>query len=215
MIGGVLGKDGDFCAARLGGLGGRSVSMWGALGQTLAIGPIFSAGFLSGTVAVFAGFDTPLSVLLAAIGTVALAYVLTLYGRRFAGPGAVYEYLVRGTHSSIGIVGGGTYLVGLLFLGAGGGFVAEGFLLNNLLARELFVDLGWWFWAFATLLAVVAINCVGVKIGIRAIVVAAGLSVIPMLMTRWRSSSGEGSGGNTLSVFDPPVDPGGVRRRVR
>lgn len=78
------------------------------VGQTLAIGPIFSAGFLSGTVAAFADFNTPLSVLLAAVGAIALAYVLALYGRRFAGPGAVYEYLVRGTHSSVGIVGAGT-----------------------------------------------------------------------------------------------------------
>lgn len=37
----------------------------------------------------FAGFNTPLAVLLAAVSTVALAYVLALYGRRFAGAGAV------------------------------------------------------------------------------------------------------------------------------
>jgi hypothetical protein len=87
----------------VGRLAPRSVSTGGLIGQTLAIGPIFSAGFLSGTVAVFAGFNTPLSVLLAAVGTVALAYVLTLYGRRSAGPGAIYEYLARGTHSSVGL----------------------------------------------------------------------------------------------------------------
>jgi hypothetical protein len=52
-----------------------SVSRWGAIGQTLAIGPIFSAGFLSGTIAVFAGFNTPLSVLLAGVGMLALCGV--------------------------------------------------------------------------------------------------------------------------------------------
>ena len=53
------------------------------MAQTLAIGPIFSAGLLAGTVAVFAGFNTPLSVLLGGLGTLALFYVLALYGRRF------------------------------------------------------------------------------------------------------------------------------------
>lgn len=47
-----------------------------------------------------------------------------------------------GVHSSVGVVGAGAYLLGLLFLGAGGGFVTEGFLTNNLLAGELSVDLG-------------------------------------------------------------------------
>jgi hypothetical protein len=55
--------------------------------------PDFSAVFLSGTVAVFAGFNTPLSVLLAAASAVALTYVLTLFGRRVASAGVVYEYL--------------------------------------------------------------------------------------------------------------------------
>lgn len=47
-----------------------------------------------------------------------------------------------GVHSSVGVAGAGAYLLGLLFLGAGGGFVTEGFLTNHLLAGELSVDLG-------------------------------------------------------------------------
>jgi amino acid transporter len=106
--------------ADLGGedLGPPSLTTRGVLGQTLAIGPIFSAAFLAGTVAVFAGFNTPLSVLLAGLGTLGLAYALVLYARRFAGAGGIHEYLRRGVHPSAGVVGGGTYLLGLLLLGA-------------------------------------------------------------------------------------------------
>lgn len=184
-------------------LAGSSVSRWGVLGQSLAIGPIFSAGFLSGTVAVFAGFNTPLSVLLAAVGTVALAYVLTLFARRFAGAGAVYEYLARGAHPSVGIVGAGTYLIGLLFLGAGGGFVGEGYFVNSLLSSELSVNLGWWVWAVVALAAVITLNYVGVKIGIRAIVATATLSLVPFLIVAITIIARGGVGGNTFSVFDP------------
>jgi amino acid transporter len=56
-------------------------------------------------------------VLLAGLGVLGLAYALVLYGRRFAGAGGVHEYLRRGVHPSVGVVGGGAYLLGLLFLG--------------------------------------------------------------------------------------------------
>ncbi|MFZ0090993.1 MAG: APC family permease [Solirubrobacteraceae bacterium] len=186
-----------------GELARRSVGSLGVVGQSLAIGPIFSAGFLSGAVAVYAGFNTPLAVLLAAVGTMALAYVLTLYGRRFAGAGAVYEYLVRGTHSSLGIVGAGTYLIGLLFLGAGGGFVAEGYLISRLLSSQVSIDLGWGPWALASLGAVIAINYVGVRLGIRVILATAALSAIPFVAIAIAIIARGGAGGNSLAVFDP------------
>lgn len=72
-------------------LGPPSLTTREVLGQTLAVGPIFSAAFLAGTVAVFAGYNTPLSVLLAGLGVLGLAYALVLYGRRFAGAGGVHE----------------------------------------------------------------------------------------------------------------------------
>jgi amino acid transporter len=65
-----------------GDLGHPSLTTPGVLGQALAIGPIFSAAFLSGTVAVFAGFNTPLSVLLAGLGMLGLAYREPSRGRR-------------------------------------------------------------------------------------------------------------------------------------
>lgn len=83
-------------------LGPPSLTTVGVLGQTLAIGPIFSAAFLPGTVAVFAGFNTPLSVLLAGLGTLGLAYALMLYARRFAGAGASTSTCgVAFTHPSV------------------------------------------------------------------------------------------------------------------
>ncbi|HEX5192846.1 MAG TPA: APC family permease [Solirubrobacteraceae bacterium] len=181
----------------------RSVSQWGTIGQSFAIGPIFGVGFLSGTVAVFAGFNTPLAVLLAGAGAFALAYVLAMYGRRFAGAGAVYEYLAHGTRSSVGIIGAGTYVTGLLFLGAGGGFVAEGYLLNNLLAGELSLQLGWAPWALLSLAAAIGLNWVGVRIGVRTIVFTAGLSVAPFLVIAVAVIADGGAAGNTIAVLDP------------
>jgi amino acid transporter len=185
------------------GLRRGSIATAGVFGQSLAVGPIFSAGFLSGTVAAFAGFNTPLSVLLAAIGAVALAYVLTLFGCRFAGAGAVYEYLARGVHSSLGIVAAGAYVAGLMFLGAGGGFVAEGYLANRLAVSQLHVGVGWWVWALVALAAAVAINYRGVRVGIWVVVGAATIALVPFLVIAIAIVAQGGAAGNSLAVFDP------------
>ena len=188
---------------RSGHLGPASLTTRGVLGQTLAIGPIFSAAFLAGTVAVFAGFNTPLSVLLAGLGTLGLAYALVLYGRRFAGAGGVHEYLRRGVHPSVGVVGGGAYLLGLLFLGAGGGFVAAGYLMNDLLRSELSLDFGWWVWALVFLVVVIGVNYTGVRAGIGAIAVTAAISAVPLAVVAVAIIAEGGADGNTLAVFDP------------
>lgn len=204
MIAAVEGSTGDTCDhVQATGLRRDSVATTGVFGQSLAIGPIFSAGFLSGTIAVFAGFNTPLSVLLAGAGAGALAYVLTLFGRRFAGAGAVYEYLAQGVHSSLGIVGAGSYVAGLMFLGAGGGFVAEGYLANHLAVSQLHLDVSWWVWALVALAAAVAINYRGVRVGIWAIAGAATLALIPFLVIAIAIVAQGGTAGNSLAVFDP------------
>ena len=108
-----------------GHLGERKLTTIHAIGQSLAIGPMFSAGLLTGLVASYAGFSTPLSVLLGTIGAICLGYVISLFARRYSGAGAMYEYLVHGAHPSVGVFGAGIYGVGILFLGGGGVFIAN------------------------------------------------------------------------------------------
>ena len=88
-------------------LGPRRLSTLHAVGQALAIGPIFSVGLISGLVANVAGYSTPLSVLLGSIGALGLAYVVSIYARRFAGAGAIFEYLSQAVHNSFGIFSAG------------------------------------------------------------------------------------------------------------
>ena len=77
-------------APTTGALGERRLTTIHAIGQSLAVGPIFSAGLLTGLVASVAGFNTPLSVLLGLLGALGLGYVVSLYAQRYAGAGAIY-----------------------------------------------------------------------------------------------------------------------------
>lgn len=174
-----------------------------AIGQSLAIGPIFSAGLLTGIVAGLAGFNTPASVLLASVGMIGLAYVISLYARRYAGAGAMYEYVARGGHRGVGVYAAGIYSVGLLFLGGGTVFVAIGYFANSFVVTHLSIHIPWWIWGAFGLLVATAANHFGVRVAIRLVLTLCALSTIPFLILVVVIIAQGGVGGNTLSVFNP------------
>jgi amino acid transporter len=171
-----------------------------AIGQSLAIGPMFSAGLLTGLVASVAGFSTPLSVLLGTIGAICLGYVISLFARRYSGAGAMYEYLVHGAHPGIGVFGAGIYGVGILFLGGGGVFIANGFLAQAFLA-DIHINITWWILGIVVLLIAVGLNHVGVRVAVQGVLALAAISMIPFLILAITIIAKGGAAGNTLSVF--------------
>ncbi len=187
-------------ASAQGNLGERKLTTLHAIGQSLAIGPMFSAGLLTGLVASVAGFSTPLSVLLGTIGAICLGYVISLFARRYAGAGAMYEYLVHGAHPSIGVFGAGLYGVGILFLGGGGVFIANGFLAQAFLA-DIHIHVTWWIPSLVILGIAVGLNHVGVRVAIQGVLALAAISAIPFLILAISIIAQGGKGGNTLAVF--------------
>src|SRR5215211_7043727 len=162
-------------------LGERKLTTLHALGQTLAIGPIFSVGAIAGLIAAKAAFNTPLSTLLGAIGALGLAYVVSVYARRFAGAGAIYEYLTHGVHPAVGVFSAGLYFLGLLFLGGGGVFIAIGFLTEGFFAAHWSaIAVDWWIWGLSGLVFAVVMNHLGVRLAIQGVLALAILSSIPL-----------------------------------
>jgi amino acid transporter len=184
-----------------GHLGERRLTSIHAIGQSLAIGPMFSAGLLTGLVAGVAGFSAPLSVLLGGIGALCLAYVISLFARRFSGAGAIYEYLVHGAHPSIGVFGAGLYGIGVLFLGGGGVFIANGFLAESFFSTHLHIEITWWIWGAIVLVIAVGLNHLGVRLAIRGVLALACVSLIPFLILAVSIIAQGGLNGNTLAVF--------------
>jgi amino acid transporter len=184
-------------------LGLRRLTTVHAVGQSLAIGPIFSAGLVIGLVAHVSGYTTPLSVLLGCVGALGLGYVIAIYARRFAGAGAIYEYLSQAAHNSFGIFSAGVYLFGMLMLGAGGIYIGLGFLTQGFFANHLHTSIPWWAGGAAALLIAFVLNHYGVRIAIRGVLVMATFSVIPFLILSVVVIAKGGVGGNTLQVFNP------------
>lgn len=184
-------------------LGPRKLTTLHAVGQALAIGPIFSVGLVSGLIANVAGYSTPLSVLLGCIGSLGLAYVIAIYARRYAGAGAIFEYLSQAVHNSFGIFSAGVYLLGTMFLGAGGIFIGLGFLIQGFFASHLHATIPWWCGGAAALIIAFLLNHYGVRVAIRGVLMLASVSSIPFLILAVVIIAKGGVGGNTLSVFSP------------
>ena len=99
----------------------------------------------------------------------AIGYVVALYARRFAGAGAVYEYLTHGAHPWVGVLVAGFFFVGVLFLGGGGIYLGLGILIDGFWTAHIsdsragVVDLG----RCSRSGLVLVLNYIGVRIAVR------------------------------------------------
>jgi amino acid transporter len=201
-------------------LGQRNLSTVHAVAQALAIGPMFSVALILGSISrpdIGAGWNATLAVLIATLGVLAIGYALTLFARRYAGAGAVYEYLTHGAHPWVGVLVAGFFFIGTLFLGGGGIYLGLGILGDGFWTTHI-SDSGpdWWLWGLIGLAIVLALNYVGVRVAVQAMLTFAALSFVPMLILAVVIVAKGGEDGVTLSMFDPSktsllgVEGGGV-----
>ena len=193
--------------AATGTLGKKNLTTMHAVAQALAIGPMFSVALILGGVSrpdIGAGWNAALAVLLAGLGVLAIAYTISLYARKYAGAGAVYEYLTHGAHPWVGVFTAGFFFVGALFLGGGGIYLGLGILTDNFWKAHI-SDSGpaWWVWGMIALAIVLVLNYFGVRLAIRAMLTFAAISFVPMLILAFVIIVKGGKDGNTLTMFDP------------
>ncbi|HLK42903.1 MAG TPA: APC family permease [Thermoleophilia bacterium] len=195
-------------AAAPGQLGERRLKTIHAVAQALAIGPMFSVALVLGGVSnplTGAGFNAALSVLIAGLGVLAIGYAYSLFARRYAGAGAVYEYLTHGAHPNLGILTAGFFFLGTLFLGGGGIYLGLGILANGFWTAHISSSNApsWWVFAMLFLVLALVVNYLGIRIAIGIMLTFAAVSVVPMLYLAIAIIAKGGAGGNTFAVFNP------------
>lgn len=188
-------------------LGRPVLTIWDAIAQSLAIGPIFSSAFVAILIAGAAGGAAPLSTLIGAVGVLALGWLIAFYARRGGGAGAIYDYLRR-VNPAIGLCAAGIYFLGALTLDAGG-FLVIGLLATQVFATYLSLTVPWWVFSLVSLVIIFLINFLGIRIATRVQLVLSAVSVIPLLILAVVIIAGGGAAGNTLQVFNPASAPAG------
>jgi amino acid transporter len=186
-------------------LGERRLGTIHAVGQALAIGPIFSTVIVLGFVSFGAGVKSPLAVLIASLGVLCIGYVLSLFAQRYAGAGGIYEYLARGVHPALGTWAAGIFYVGTLFLGGGGIYIGIGILTDQFLTEHVSdgTDWPWWLFSLIALAIVLILNYIGVRLAINAVLTFTGLSTIPFLILAVAVIADGGPDGVSLQPFNP------------
>ncbi len=195
---------------RGGELGERRLGTMAAVAQALAIGPMFSTALVLSLVSNPANgalFNTTLSVLVAGLGVLAIAYAISLFARRFQGAGAIYEYLTHGAHPAVGVFFAGVFFVGTLFLGGGGIYLGLGILTQGFWAEHMdwltSTLPAWWLFALVFLVLVLILNYVGIRLAIGLMLGFAAVSFTVMTILALAMIFKGGANGNTLEVFNP------------
>jgi amino acid transporter len=199
-------------------LGGkRRLTLVDAIAQSVGfIGPVFSIAFLVpllvGTISASgkgAGVAAPLSVLLAAIGVFALAYVIAQYAKRIHAAGSLYDYVTDGLGQKLGGASGYLYYVGILVLGAGLLVLIGGFIHDTILAEFQKDILGATWWALIIFAILAVILYFGVALSTRTQLVLALVSITVVLIFFLHVIISVGSDNDLGKAFNPSSSPDG------
>lgn len=183
-------------------LGHPDLTTLEAIGQALLVGPIAGAGFGLYLVAFHAGAASPFVLVAILVAVMALAWTISRYGRHFAGPGTIYEYIARAHSRSLGTISGFWYVaaVGCIFSAIA---LIVGLLFQVFAQTELGFDPGWWTGAVAAALFMSFMTYSGIRLAVRAQLALTLLSAIPFLVLALDVIFDGGPAGNTLAAFDP------------
>jgi len=191
-------------------LGEHHLKFPDVIAQSLGfMGPTFSVAFLmplivgAGFSGKGAGVATPVAVIIAALGTASIAWMISRYARRFRAAGALYEYVTRAAGPRAGFVAGWAYYgAGILAFSAGTIIIVSG-TLQDFLAERLDVHISWWILSIAMTALAWAVVTRGVRVATRAQLALAGGSALLVLgFSLWIIIKG-GLHGNSLAPFNP------------
>ncbi len=192
-----------------------SLSLADVVAQSVGfMGPVFSGtivlGLLVGLNATGrgAGAAAPLAVILAAVGMLALGWIVSAYARRVSAAGSLYNYVTLGLGEKAGAAAGYVYYAGVLVLGAGIAVFSGGFVHDTLDAQFGFSAVPILVWQLVLLAALLWIVHQGVQLSTKAQLVLALISMGVLFVFFLFVIVKTGSG-NSVKAFTPSSSPDG------
>jgi amino acid transporter len=194
-------------------LGARRLKLIDVVAQSVGlIGPVFSAAFLIPLIAGFnvagegAGVATPFAVILAAIGTLALGWIVAQYAKRVHAAGSLYDYVTMGFGSRVGGWAGWIYYGATMLLASAIAVLVGWFLRDNVLPTFGITDLlTSWIWSLVYVALVFVVLASGVQISTRLQLVLALVSAAVVLAFFVKVIVEAPS--NSLNAFNPAEAP--------
>ncbi len=150
------------------------------------MGPVFSVTFFltaiggASLTGKGAGINIPISLILAAIGMLGVAWIISRFAKRIHAAGSLYDYVTAAFGRRAGFVAGWTYYGGMTALTLAIGLAFGGFLSLTLSINHD-IDIDWYWLAIAFWIVAGAIMVLGVQISTRLQLILALVSMIVIL----------------------------------
>jgi amino acid transporter len=190
-------------------LGRGQLTLLDVIAQSIGfIGPVFASAFFISTIvgASFtgkgAGISAAVSIALAGVGILGVAWIISRYARRIHAAGSLYDYVTDGFGRPAGFLAGWVYYGGMSMLTLAIGLAFGGFL-SSTLSDTVDVDIQWYWLAIAFWIVSFFMQFFGVQISTRAqLVLALGSMAIITGFAIYIIVKGGGSG-NSIKPFNP------------
>jgi amino acid transporter len=197
-------------------LGAKKLSLIDVLAQSVGfMGPVFSSAFIIPLIigvnfaARGAGTSAPLAVLLAAIGTFALGWIVAQYARRIHAAGSLYDYVANGLGKTLGATAGWLYYGGTIILATGLGILIGGYVHDSLLpGLEINLDIPVWVWDAVLAIGLFAVLYFGVQISTRVQLTLALVSIAVVLVFFVTVIGDLGGANDVAKAFSPSPSDG-------
>ena len=197
-------------------LGAKKLSLIDVLAQSVGfMGPVFSSAFIIPLIigvnfaARGAGTSAPLAVLLAAIGTFALGWIVAQYARRIHAAGSLYDYVANGLGKTLGATAGWLYYGGTIILATGLGILIGGYVHDSLLpGLEINLDIPVWVWDAVLAIGLFAVLYFGVRISTRVQLTLALVSIAVVLVFFVTVIADLGGANDVAKAFSPSPSDG-------
>lgn len=191
-------------------LGPKQLSLLDVVAQSVGfMGPVFSAAFLIPLIAGIisasgkgAGIASPLAVVLASVGVLALGWIVAAYAKRIHAAGSLYDYVSNGFGRQVGAAAGWLYYGGTTMLAAGIVVLIGGFVHDTLEAEFATGVMPGWLWSLAVAAGLALTLWRGVRISTRLQLVLALASAAVVGVFCLYVIARVGSG-NSLMAFNP------------
>ncbi len=187
-------------------LGRPVLTLWDAVGQALAIAPVFNIAIVIPLVVGVSGVATPFTILMATLSLLCIRWVMIVYARRYIGAGGIYDY-VRHISPSLALFTACLYFAGVLLLSAAGGYTFIGLFCVQFLPPILGVSIPWWVFACLAALLVFLFHLFGSGYVTRVRLVLTALAILPILILSLTIIVRGGNAGNTLLALLPLNTP--------
>jgi amino acid transporter len=170
------------------------------------IAPATNIVFTFPIIALQAGPDMPLSLLLATIVCFFIGNTVSQFSRYMPSSGGYYSFATRGLGSRSGFMATWSYLI-YEILGTAGCTGFLGYLISDMLRTQFRVNIPWWSFALATFAIIWALTHHGVQLSTRITALLGGLEVLIMFLLGITFLIHPGPGSAYLAPLKPSSSP--------